>query len=179
MSAVAGAVSPRERWPGTDDLPYPRADPADLDRLPGDTVGTARLPVGVRLEFVGTAEALELDYQTQTDDLGYRGEGAGTTFTLVTGDETVAVPAHLGSGSARFALSRLARRDPDQPLVVYLPEGMRPASSPSRAKPASSRPRRGVLGGSRTATRSPKAGSRAGRRARGRPSRRDDTDSTW
>ena len=113
-------------WPGTDDLPYPRADPADLDRLPGDTVGTARLPVGVRLEFVGTAEALELDYQTQTDDLGYRGEGAGTTFTLVTGDETVSVPAHLGSGSARFALSRLARRDPDQPIVVYLPEGMRP-----------------------------------------------------
>ena len=26
-------------WPGTDDIPYPRADPADLDRLPGDTVG--------------------------------------------------------------------------------------------------------------------------------------------
>ena len=57
--------------------PYPRADPADLDRLPGDTVGTARLPVGVRLEFVGDAEALELDYQTHTDDLGYRGAGRG------------------------------------------------------------------------------------------------------
>jgi lysophospholipase L1-like esterase len=113
-------------WPGTRDLPYPRADPADLDRLPGDTVGTARLPVGVRLEFVGTADALEVDYETATDDLGYRGEGAGTAFTLVTGHESVSVPATLGHGSARFALNRLERDDPDQPMVVYLPEGMRP-----------------------------------------------------
>ena len=113
-------------WPGTDDLPYPRADPADLDRLPGDTVGTARLPVGVRLEFVGTAEALELDYQTQTDDLGYRGEGAGTTFTLVTGDETLSVPAHLGSGIGAVRAPGSRGGDPDQPIVVYLPEGMRP-----------------------------------------------------
>jgi len=113
-------------WAGTDDLPYPRADPADLDRLPGDTVGTARLPVGVRLELVGTAEVLELDYVTVTDDLGYRGDGAGTAFTLVTGAESTSVPAQLGAGTARFALGDLARRDPDQPIVVYLPEGMRP-----------------------------------------------------
>jgi lysophospholipase L1-like esterase len=113
-------------WPGTRDLPYPRADPADLDRLPGDTVGTARLPVGVRLEFVGTADALELDYETTTDDLGYRGEGAGTAFTLVSGETSMSVPAQLGHGSARFALSRLDRRDPDEPIVVHLPEGMRP-----------------------------------------------------
>ena len=113
-------------WAGSDDLPYPRADPADLDRLPGDTVATARLPVGVRLEFVGRAEGLEIDYETQTDDLGYRGPGAGTAFTLVTGDESVSVPAMLGAGTARFSLGALARRDPDQPLVVYLPEGMRP-----------------------------------------------------
>src|SRR6185436_18258560 len=45
-------------WAGTDEIPYPRADPADLDRLPGDTVGTARLPVSVRLELVGRAEGL-------------------------------------------------------------------------------------------------------------------------
>jgi len=83
-------------WPGTDDMPYPRADPTDLDRLPGDTVATARLPVGVRLELVGDADVVELDYETMTDDLGYRGEGAGTAFTLLAGDESVSVPARLG-----------------------------------------------------------------------------------
>jgi lysophospholipase L1-like esterase len=113
-------------WPGTDELPYPRADPADLDRLPGDTVGTARLPVGVRLELVGTAESLTIDYRTETTDLGYRGEGAGTAFTLVTGSESVSVPARLGTGSAQFSFGDLARDDPDQRIVVHLPEGMRP-----------------------------------------------------
>jgi lysophospholipase L1-like esterase len=62
-------------WAGTDEIAYPRADPADLDRLPGDTVGTAGLPVSVRLELVGQSDVLELDYHTETDDLGYRGEG--------------------------------------------------------------------------------------------------------
>ena len=113
-------------WPGTDDVPYPRADPADFDRLPGDTTGTARLPVGVRLEFVGDAEVLEVDYETRTHDLGYRGDGAGTAFTLIAGDASVSVPATLGSGTARFALDDVDGRDPSQPVIVYLPEGMRP-----------------------------------------------------
>ncbi len=117
-------------WPGTDDLPYPRADPADLDRLPGDTAGAARLPVGVRLEFVGAAETLEVDYQTHTDDLGYRGDGAGTAFTLLsgtgTGAESLSIPANLGPGTAHFALDQLDRSDREGPLVLYLPEGMRP-----------------------------------------------------
>jgi len=131
MTAIAPEPFLRgNAWVGTEDLPYPRADPADLDRLPGDTVGAARLPVGVRLELVGTAETLEVDYQTLTDDLGYRGDGAGTSFTLVSGRgteaESLTVPANLGSGTARFALAQLDRSDPDRPLVVYLPEGMRP-----------------------------------------------------
>jgi hypothetical protein len=133
-------------WPGTDELPYPRADPTDLDRLPGDTVATARLPVGVRLELVGDAEVLELDYETVTDDLGYRGDGAGTTFTAVAGDETLAVPARLGPGTARFVIGELGARDPDDPVVVYLPEGMRPVVLAVRAfggslAPAPRRPR--------------------------------------
>ena len=85
-------------WPGTDALPYPRADPTDLDRLPGDTVATARLPVGVRLELVGDADVLELDYETVTDDLGYRGDGAGTAFTARGRRRTLYVPARPGSG---------------------------------------------------------------------------------
>ncbi len=112
-------------WPGTDDLPYPRVDPADLDRLPGDTAASARLPVGVRLELVGAADTLELDYRTFTDDLGYRGEGAGTAFTVIAGDTSRSTPAKHGTGTARFSLAEIDR-DPAQPIVVYLPEGLRP-----------------------------------------------------
>src|SRR5439155_14578246 len=112
-------------WPGTDDVPYPRADPADFHRLPGDTTGTARLPVGVRLEFVGDAEVLEVDYETRTDDLGYRGDGAGTAFTVVCRDEiAVEQRARLGPGTARLDLDAIVDRDPATPVLVYLPEGM-------------------------------------------------------
>jgi lysophospholipase L1-like esterase len=133
-------------WPGTDAIPYPRADPTDLDRLPGDTVATARLPVGVRLELVGDADVLELDYETVTDDLGYRGDGAGTEFTAVAGDRTLDVPARLGPGTARFTLGELGDRAPEDPVVVYLPEGMRPLVLAVRAfggtlEPAPVRPR--------------------------------------
>jgi lysophospholipase L1-like esterase len=148
VSAASGA-GPFVRgcgWPGTDDFPYPRADPTDLDRLPGDTVTTARLPVGVRLELVGDAEVLELDYETVTDDLGYRGAGAGTAFTAVCGDQTLDVPARLGPGTARFTLGELGERAADDPVVVYLPEGMRPVVLTVRAfggrvEPAPRRPR--------------------------------------
>ncbi len=111
-------------WPGTDEIPYPRADPNDLARLPGDTVGTARLPVGVRLELVGDAEAVELTYTTRTDDFGYRGPGAGTTFVAMRAgkpvDEQAAV---LGDGRVRLGLGG---GTPDARAVVYLPEGMQP-----------------------------------------------------
>jgi lysophospholipase L1-like esterase len=36
------------------------------------------------------------------------------------------VPARLGPGTARFTIGELADRRPDDPVVVYLPEGMRP-----------------------------------------------------
>lgn len=111
-------------WPGTDELPYPRADPDDLARLPGDTVATARLPVGVRLELVGDAEAVELAYTARTDDFGYRGPGAGTTFAVVRGGKQVdEQPAVLGDGTVRLDLGSADR---DQRAIVYLPEGMQP-----------------------------------------------------
>jgi lysophospholipase L1-like esterase len=134
-------------WPGTDDLPYPRADPADLDRLPGDTVASARLPVGVRLELVGDAEVLELDYETRTDDLGYRGDGAGTAFTVVHADAVVTEqPARFGVGTVRFDLTAIDGRTPDEPVLVHLPEGMRPVVLAVRAfggtvEPAPAQPR--------------------------------------
>ncbi|HXY95289.1 MAG TPA: GDSL-type esterase/lipase family protein [Acidimicrobiia bacterium] len=111
-------------WPGTGAVPYPRADPDDLSRLPIDTVETARVPVGVRFELVGDAEAIEVAYTTRTDDFGYRGPGAGTTFAVVRDGKPVdEQPAVLGEGSVRLGLGGA---DPSERAVVYLPEGMRP-----------------------------------------------------
>ena len=130
---VAAAASPRGdrpqqpepflrgvRWPGTRRVPYPRADPTDR-RLPADTWQMASLPVGVRLEIVGDAAEVEIRYHTQTDQLGYRGAGAGTTFAAWTATGLVGdAPAVLGEGTVRLPLAD------GQPTIVYLPEGMKP-----------------------------------------------------
>jgi lysophospholipase L1-like esterase len=108
-------------WPGTRSVPYPRADPRDRTRLPGDTWQMASIPVGARLELVGTAEAVEIAYRTETGELGYRGDGAGRTFAAWTAGGFVAeVVAELGEGVARLPLAGA------EPTIVYLPEGMRP-----------------------------------------------------
>ena len=118
-------------WPATEDVPYPRADPGDASRLPMDTWAAATVPATVRLEFVGDAEAVEVAYRTTTDDLGYRGRRAGTTFSLWRGgrclDEQRAV---LGQGVVRLA----AGGDAAAPAVVYLPEGMKPVVLSLRAE---------------------------------------------
>ncbi len=110
-------------WRGAPGIAYPRFDPRDAARLPADTWQCAQIPAGVRLELVGDAPALELDYTTATDDLGYRGAGAGTTFALWRGGEQVdEQPAVLGAGTVTLALGAAS----DGPAVVYLPEGMKP-----------------------------------------------------
>jgi hypothetical protein len=92
-------------WSGTGATRYPRSDPAD-DRLPLDTWGTAQIPVGVRLELIGDASALEIDYTCATDDLGYRGEGAGTRFSAWRGDREIAsAPATVEGGTVSLELS--------------------------------------------------------------------------
>lgn len=110
-------------WPGTAEVPYPRAEPADAARLPGDTWASARIPVGVRLEIVGDAAAVELDHTCGTDDLGYRGPAAGTTFTAWRGDELVdEQPAARPGGTVRLSLGDAS----GGVVTVHLPEGMRP-----------------------------------------------------
>ena len=118
-------------WAGTDDVPYPRADPADFDRLPIDTWAMAAVPAAVRLELeVDGVESLEIDYVTTTADLGYRGDGAGTTFALwADGAPVTVVAAALGTHTAQLALPAGARH-----LIVYLPEGMRPRLLAVRAR---------------------------------------------
>jgi lysophospholipase L1-like esterase len=108
-------------WPGTRRVPYPRADPRDRMRLPGDTWQMASIPVGVRLEIIGDATEVEIAYRTETDQLGYRGDGAGRTFAAWTpGGLLAEEPAVLGEGSTRLPLAT------GEPTIVYLPEGMRP-----------------------------------------------------
>jgi lysophospholipase L1-like esterase len=101
---------------------YPRADPADARRLPQDTWAAAQLPAGVRLEMVGSATSIDVGYVTVTDELGYRGPGAGCTFEVWRGDRQVdSQPAVLGHGTVRLDIG-----DGDERAVVYLPEGMKP-----------------------------------------------------
>src|SRR5271165_3702558 len=64
------------------DVPYPRANPTDTARLPADVWQAASVPVGVRLELVGDAQAIDIAYRTTTSSLGYRGDGAGIAFSV-------------------------------------------------------------------------------------------------
>ena len=90
--------------------------------MPHDTWGAAQLPAGVRLEMVGTATYIDVGYITATDELGYRGAGAGNTFEVWRDDRRVdAQPAVLGQGHVRLGLG-----EGDGRAVVYLPEGMKP-----------------------------------------------------
>jgi lysophospholipase L1-like esterase len=110
-------------WRSGAGVSYPRADPADYTRLPLDTWATAQIPVGVRLEFVGDAPAVQIAYRTATDDLGYRGDGAGRAFSLWQGGELVdEAPAVLGEGTVTLACNTSG----DHRAIVYLPEGMKP-----------------------------------------------------
>ncbi|MEE3328319.1 MAG: GDSL-type esterase/lipase family protein [Myxococcota bacterium] len=110
-------------WPASSSVPYPRCDPGpEGTRLPDDTRSAAALPVGVRFSFSGEPEEIEIEYETQTSDLGYRGDGAGTRFVLYRGNRPIdQAEAKLGRG--RVALS--PGKGPE-PATLYLPEGMRP-----------------------------------------------------
>ena len=109
-------------WPAASGVAYPRADPANARRMPRDTWAAAQVPAGVRLEMVGNATSIDVGYLTATDELGYRGSGAGCTFEVWRGDRHVdAQPAALGRGVVRLDLG-----DGDERVVVYLPEGMKP-----------------------------------------------------
>jgi lysophospholipase L1-like esterase len=130
-------------WPAREGWPYPRCDPGPGGlRLPADTRACAAIPVGVRLELVGEPDAVEIDYETASAELGPRGAGAGTAFALFRGAKRIAdAPARLGRGTAR-----LRAGSGPEPAIVYLPDGMRPLVLAVRGKggaiaPAPPRPR--------------------------------------
>lgn len=136
-------------WPGTSKAPYPRANPIDRMRVPGDTWLMAQIPVGARLELVGDAMAVEVDYRTTTDQTGYRGDGAGVTFAAWTRQGPIGSErATLGEGTVTLPLA-----DGDDPTIVHLPEGMRPWVLAVRGRggeiaPAPTQPRWVVYGDS-------------------------------
>ena len=85
--------------------------------------------MGVRLELTGTAQRVDVSYRCATADLGYRGEAAGTTFSVWQGgDQVDDQPAQLGERTIRLNLGRGR-----EPTIVYLPEGMRPIVTNLRA----------------------------------------------
>ncbi len=109
-------------FPPCDDVPYPRAAPADRFRLPAATWQAATVPAGVRLELDGDATSVVIRYSTLTADLGSRGAGGGRTFEAWTaGDRLDIVDAVVGEGLAEL---RLGPRT--TPATIHLPEGMRP-----------------------------------------------------
>jgi lysophospholipase L1-like esterase len=114
-------------WPAAPGAAYPRADPADVARLPADTWAMASIPAGVRLELVGDAAAVRLAVETTGGDLGYRGPGAGTTFVALVGDEMLdEVSATPGRSTVELRFPGRADLDREAPVVVHLPEGMQP-----------------------------------------------------
>ncbi len=116
---VRGAI-----YPATGDVPYPRANPTDMARLPGDVWSAAGVPAGVRLELVGDAQAIDVAYRTTTGNLGYRGDGAGITFSVWRGARKICEhEADLGDGMIRLSLGS---GRPETPATIYLPEGMQP-----------------------------------------------------
>jgi lysophospholipase L1-like esterase len=158
-----GAVNARPRqpepfirgapYPPTADIPYPRADPSDIRRLPADVWQAASVPVGVRLEMVGDAEAVDIAYRTTTGNMGYRGDGAGVTFSVWRGGRQIdEVDAELGDSLIRLRLGSIT---PQQPATIYLPEGMLPVVRSLTAvhgeiAPAPPKPRWLVYGDSTT-----------------------------
>ena len=128
VSAATGAA--RTLHPGsglsgrrrTSPIPGPtRPTPPDFRRTSGTRPA---VPVGVRLELVGDAQAIDIAYRTTSGNLGYRGDGAGITFSVWRGGRKVCEEeAVLGDGLIRLSLGSAA---PDKPAIIYLPEGMQP-----------------------------------------------------
>ena len=147
---------------------------------PATPSASARLPVGVRLEFVGDAEVVELDYETRTDDFGYRGDGRGHRVhrrARRRGRRRAARPAR--PGDRRLDLDAIGGRTPDERGARLPPGGHAPdRADRSRAFGGAIEPAPANPAGSRTATRSPRAGSPPDRSARGRRSRVARTGST-
>ena len=133
-------------------------------------------PAGVRLELVGDAEAIDMAYRT-TGNLGYRGDGAGISFSVWRGGRKVCEEeAVLGRRDG----PPVARANaPTSPPPSTCPRGCSRSCVPHRRE-GRDRPGPGRgPGGSPTGTRSPRDGSPRARPRVGPPSPPARPASTW
>ena len=105
-------------WEGTSDVPYPRADPADAARLPGDTWAMAQVPAGVRIEFVGDAPFVDVEYRAH--------EAAGTKVAFELWRSGALVSSAAVSTRAGVVRLGCGAGSPDDRVILYLPESLRP-----------------------------------------------------
>lgn len=106
-------------WPAAGRITHPRADPADRDRLPRDTWNRACLPVGIRLEWVGTATEVVLRFTVADASLAFPWRTSTAFSVWSDGDEVASAPADLSAG--RVVLRGLPAGGP---VVVHPPEGV-------------------------------------------------------
>ncbi|MFH8491528.1 GDSL-type esterase/lipase family protein [Streptomyces longisporoflavus] len=133
----------------TEDGRVVRADPADRERLPGDTWERAGLPAGVRLEFTARGvSAVEIAYTASPPSAADSYRDAPAMFTLLTGKEAIDTPATPGDHRTLIHLPCL-----EGEFTLHLPEALRPVLHAVRPldgtlTPAAPRPRWLVYGDS-------------------------------
>lgn len=100
-----------------------RADPADRERLPGDTWERAGFPAGVRLEFTARGvSAVEVAYTASPASGADAHLAAPPVFTLLAGKDAYDTPASPGEHRTHIQLPY-----PDGDFTLHLPETLRPA----------------------------------------------------
>ena len=99
-----------------------RADPADRDRLPGDTWDRACVPAGVRLEFTARGvSAVEIAYTASPPSPADAYREVPAMFTLLTGETTTDTRATPGEQKTLIHLPH-----PDGEFTLHLPESLDP-----------------------------------------------------
>jgi lysophospholipase L1-like esterase len=114
-------------FPASRGIPYPRLRVDDVG-IPQDVMLWSWMPIGVRLELIGDADALEVEFHLDGEDLGSWGDAAGTTFEIHRrGAVLDSIRVSPGERRVQLRLSPSeARAAPDDVAVVYLPVGYRP-----------------------------------------------------
>ncbi|MGW5863642.1 GDSL-type esterase/lipase family protein [Streptomyces sp. NPDC055239] len=136
----------------TEDGRVVRADPADRERLPGDTWERAGVPAGVRLAFTARGvSAVEIAYTASPSSAADSYRNAPAVFTLLADEDAIDTPASPGDECRTL----IHLPYPEGEFTLHLPEALRPALHGVRPvdgtlTPAARRPRWLVYGDSIT-----------------------------